>query len=315
MGTLSGSGGLGGTLTATHQFGTETFPVVGSCDIKGVPSASVAGTALSVTGPVSTYNINSGNNQPLTAGTPILTGTLIKTRGNGSASIEFGTAPSVVNVGPDTQFTVHSTSQFEAIFNHAKGFLRLLLQRATMRTFSVRTTNAVDGVRGTTLTSSYSQTGITGTTTTAVQTGTVDVTDRNTGITTVVTAGQSATGTGPVPRSALLLPVDTGEFLAGESNTFIWTAYPGASTYLAETTTSAAGFATPNAATPEFSSTALLMPGAFTLADGLIELPVTVPVGALPAGTQVYWRIFPADGAGNILAGTTASDAHVLTIQ
>jgi len=56
-------------------------------------------------------------------------------------------------------------------------------------------------------------------------------------------------------------------------------------------------------------------PGAFSQAKDVVEFPVFVPVGVVPRGVSVVWRVFPLDEAGQILPGATASDAFQLRVE
>ncbi len=95
----------------------------------------------------------------------------------------------------------------------------------------------------------------------------------------------------------------------GRTNTFSWTAFPGAAGYLIEFTVAPARFSTANATAVEFPATTIpVRPGSFTTTAGTVDFPLAIPGGALRAGTLVNARVFATDAAGQILSGSQASD-------
>ena len=199
------------------------------------------------------------------------------------------------------------------LINQFWGCLRHPVTSVTRdRYYCVRTPVCNVADRGTEFSTEYSQVGLIGTATVEVQSGIVEVTDRN-GNTTVLTAGQQLTITDSVPRVTLVMPVSGYSFIPGITNILSWTAFDGAEGYLLELAADPPGFSQPNSSTPEFpDQTALVMPGEFNQSDGLVEWPVLELPNGLPPGPQVQWRIFPVDAAGDILPGTTSSDAYIL---
>lgn len=168
---------------------------------------------------------------------------------------------------------------------------------------------------GTEFSTRYSEAGGIGDLVVSVQSGVAEVSTRR-GQLTTLTAGMQATFEDSVPRVTPILPVDGGGVVGGRVNTFSWTAFGGAASYLFEYTLSPSGFARANPSTVESARDTLrVTPGLFTETGGTVEFPLAVPAGVAPAGTRAQWRIFPADAAGQILPSTTASDASTVVLE
>lgn len=168
---------------------------------------------------------------------------------------------------------------------------------------------------GTEFTTSYSQTGTLGSTVVSVQSGTVEVADRR-GQRTTLSTGMQASFEDAVPRATTILPVDRGVVVGGQTQTFSWTALPGAAGYLFEYSLSPAGFVQPNPTAVESARQTLrVTPALFRETSGTVEFPLFVPPGVAPAGSRAHWRVFPADAEGLVLPSTTASDSGSVFLQ
>lgn len=242
----------------------------------------------------------------------------ITPRPNQTVEIYLGDS-SKLKIRPGTVFTTSCGDPTlpQRTLYHLKGVIEYGIRCFTGGgCYRIRTPNIKGiGVRGTEFSIEYSQPGLIGTSTFRVQSGEIEVTDRQ-GVSTLVGAGQTFVVTDTVPRVTLILPADEDLFIQGMTNTLSWTAFEGAIGYLLEFTLDPPGFSQPNALLPEFpDQTELLMPGAFTQAEDAVRLPFFVPAGSAPPGTRVQWRSFPVDAAGRILPGTTASDAFTVVLD
>lgn len=168
---------------------------------------------------------------------------------------------------------------------------------------------------GTAFSTRYTEAGGLGDLVVAVQQGQTEVANRR-GQTTTLIAGQQASFSDAVPRVTPILPVDRGSVVSGAVNTFSWTSFAGAGGYLLEYTFSPSGFARASPGGPESTRNTLQVgAGAFTQTSNAVRFTVSIPAGVAPTGTRVQWRVFPVDGAGQVLPGAVASDAAIFTLQ
>jgi hypothetical protein len=169
---------------------------------------------------------------------------------------------------------------------------------------------------GTEFSTRFSQANGQGSLVVAVQQGTVEVARRGGQLSTLV-AGAQGSFDEPVPRVNPILPVTGGSLVPGKVNTFSWTSFPAAVGYRIEYTANGNGFTQANRTTPEVTANTIAVPpGSFTDTGGTVELALApIPVGAIPAGLRLQWRVFPTNAAGTIIPGSTSSDASTLTVQ
>jgi len=159
----------------------------------------------------------------------------------------------------------------------------------------------------------YSQSGLDGTLKLSVETGTVDVVDRE-GNTFTVTAGNEKTITNRVPRTQWVLPIDEDKLYGGKNNFLIWTQFPDAASYQMEFNLPSPLFAEENVASAEFPKQVMPLPaGSFTKYDGLIIFPLPFPEGA--DGLILELRIFALDAAGKIIGESVSSDSTKATVM
>jgi len=163
-----------------------------------------------------------------------------------------------------------------------------------------------------TFTTNYSSDGLNGTLTISVETGTVDVKDRN-GKVFTLTAGQEKTIYNQVFRTSWVMPIDDDKLYGGENNFLVWTKYPEAATYMMELNLPNPVFSEENASTPEFLKQAIPLPDASYIEfEGLILLMIPLPRGA--DGIVIEMRIFALDAAGNIIGESVSSDSTKVTV-
>ncbi|MCU7833969.1 MAG: hypothetical protein KZQ83_01860 [gamma proteobacterium symbiont of Taylorina sp.] len=163
-----------------------------------------------------------------------------------------------------------------------------------------------------TFTANYSQAGIDGTLTVSVETGTVDVTDRE-GNTFTVTAGKNKTIQSKVPRTSWVLPIDNDKIYGGKNNLFIWTEYPDANSYLLEFNIPEPVFSEENPSSAEFQEKTVVLTSDFYFEyDGLLIFTLLLPKGL--DGIVLEVRLFALDKQGNIIDETVASDRSTVTI-
>jgi len=140
----------------------------------------------------------------------------------------------------------------------------------------------------------------------SVLSGSVEITDRE-GNTSTLAAGQEKEIENIVPRSSWVLPIDGDRLYGGKSNMLVWTAYPGASSYILEYNLPSPFFAEENSSNIEFSNqTIAISPTSYSEYDGLVIYNLPLPTGL--DGTTVEVRIFAIDSLGNILAESVSSD-------
>jgi len=191
---------------------------------------------------------------------------------------------------------------------HANGYITKT-SLATINSCSSTQRAAADEAN---FTANYSQTGLNGTLTVSVASGTVDMVDRK-GNTYTVTAGNEKTITNRVPRTQWVLPIDGDKLYGGESNFLIWTQFPDASSYQMEFNLPNPVFAENNVSTPQFTKQSIPFSAAsLTKFEGLIFLPLPLPKGA--DGLVLELRIFALDAAGNIIGESTSSDSSIITV-
>jgi len=129
-------------------------------------------------------------------------------------------------------------------------------------------------------TTTYSQDGLDGTATVSVDTGSVEVTDRE-GNTTTLNAGEEKTIQGRVPRTSWVTPIDNDKFYGGEDNMFIWTEFSGAKGYSLEFNVPQPIFSEENTSTPEFKEQYIPLPSsALVINNGLVTFVLPFPKGA-----------------------------------
>jgi hypothetical protein len=236
----------------------------------------------------------------------------IRTGANDSVEITLADH-SKIRIGPNSSFIIERDSEakgFSGLLRRGKAFFDVLLAG---RRFQVRTPIAIAGVRGTNFSVEYLEANHIGTFTVLVNSGVVDIEERD-GTVTPVSAGQQRSLNALVNRVTTVLPADDSNFTLGVTNLFSWTAYPGASAYLLEAVTDPQGFTQANATTAQPSNFIITLgPSDLTELDGVVNWSVFVPVGEVPTGTVVQWRIFPLDASGQTMSGVTSSDAASFT--
>lgn len=310
------------TVVSTPVYSTGSTVVL-NAPIGGSFAATSAGAtpaaqARNVTGPVSVKTpLGTG---PLGAGSDLRAGVLVQTGPGGSAEIVFrdGTA---LSVAANTLLTLPPMPNPDAIPTLATliGGTASIQSGGTSTPGTTHTGIKTAGVSvvpiGTQFTVQSSQTGGLHSSVIDVQSGSVDVTNRA-GHVLRMLQGQRSVFEEQAPRVQLVLPVDGGAAVVGQTNTFAWTRYPGAASYLIEYTVFQSGFARANSPTVEHGpSTIGVFPGQFTDTSGLIEHARLLPTGLLPPGFHLRWRVFPLDAAGLVMPGATSSDAFLLIAQ
>ena len=179
---LSASGLISGNLHCDYDDGTsDNFPVTGSFSAAGAFDSSFPSTVSSITGTVQA--IVNGTAQSISNGFHLTQGMEIKTGASGQATITFKDG-STVQVGPNSSFVLSSEGGTDkpTILDRIKGFLQHQVQCFALSSggscYRVRTPTACACVRGTKFSTNYTKTGNTGTLTTSVENGLVDVVDR-----------------------------------------------------------------------------------------------------------------------------------------
>ena len=181
-----------------------------------------------------------GLREPLRADTRLASPFVVLTDSSGEATIRQPDG-SLLTVGPDTtvtygaKFLPWSTDLDIEIFLIEGVIGHRLAPAPGNRRYTVVTPTGVVTATGTEFTTRYSQTGFDGTLVVSVADGAVQVADRRAQLSNVI-AGAEAAFEASVPRVTLILPVNQGSVLGGRTNTFSWTAFPGAAGYLIEFT-------------------------------------------------------------------------------
>jgi len=185
--------------------------------------------------------------------------------------------------------------------------------QTTVANIQVSSCNTAQRAGNTTkFTTTYSQSGLNGTMTVSVASGTVDVVDKE-GNTFTLNAGEEKTIQAKVSRTSWVLPLDGDKFYGGESNLLIWTEFPNAASYQMEFNLPSPLFAEANVASAEFPKQVIpLLAGSFTKYDGLIIVPLPFPEGA--DGLMLELRIFVLDASGNIIGESVSSDSTKATV-
>jgi len=161
-------------------------------------------------------------------------------------------------------------------------------------------------------TTNYSQSDLDGTLIVSVETGSVDIIDRE-GNTFVVSAGEEKTITNRVPRTQWVLPVDEDKLYGGENNFLIWTQFPNAVSYQMEFNLPTPDFSEQNASTPQFTKQVIpLTAGSYVEFEELALLNLPLPKGA--DGLVLELRIFALDSSGNIIGESVSSDSISVTV-
>jgi len=159
-------------------------------------------------------------------------------------------------------------------------------------------------------TTNYSQSGLEGTLKVSVETGSVDVVDRN-GNTITLNAGSEKTIISRVPRTQWVLPIDEDKLYGGENNFLIWTQFPAAVSYQMEFNLPTPDFAEQNTSVPQFTKQVMPLT-TYTEFEGLALLTLPLPKGA--DGLVLELRIFALDAAGNIIGESVSSDSTKATV-
>lgn len=250
--------------------------------------------------------------QTIAPGFSLTSGSELRTAGGSGAFLVFPDG-SRLDLGENSSFVLEDPDLAALRTRLVKGFARFVCQAASCP--KVKTPLAAVAARGTVFLVEFRQAELLGRLTIGVQDGTVELISR-VGARSFVTSGEQITISETVPRVNLILPADQGAVGEAVMNTFSWTALSGAAGYLLEFTLSPTGFAQANSSAVEFpANTIQVLPGAFRESEGVVEFPIFVPAGAVPTGSQVHWRIFAVDAAGQILPGTTASDSATLFVE
>ncbi|MCU7837442.1 MAG: carboxypeptidase-like regulatory domain-containing protein [gamma proteobacterium symbiont of Taylorina sp.] len=161
-------------------------------------------------------------------------------------------------------------------------------------------------------TTSYEQSGLNASLKVIVNTGTVDIIDKD-GNTVTLTAGEEKVINNRVPHTAWVLPIDGDKIYGDKDNLFIWTEYPDAKSYLMEYNFPSPVFAEDNAASTEYPKQSIPLPAStYSKYDGLILFTLPLPKGA--HGVLLEVRIFALDAAGNIIGESASSDRSTITI-
>jgi len=159
----------------------------------------------------------------------------------------------------------------------------------------------------------YSQSGNTGTSTVKVNSGSVQVTNRN-GNTVTLSAGQEQTFSNQVFRTTWVQPADSAFLFGGATNTLAWTNFSGAIGYVIEYTFPSPSFSEENPSSMEFPEKKVLIPAAnFQIVEDIVVMEMALPASL--NGLVVEARLFPVDGQGNILNSSVASDKGTFGFQ
>lgn len=158
----------------------------------------------------------------------------------------------------------------------------------------------------------YSQSGFNGSIQIQVNSGSVEVVDRQ-GNKQSLTGGQELTFNGSVNRTHWVLPID-GDFIhGGRENTLAWLAYPGATGYILEYNFPIPHFSEPNPEQPEFSQKSIYFrPGDYSIWQDLVILPMFIP--DLP-GSIVEARLFPIGANNQVLTNSVGGDKGTYTFK
>jgi hypothetical protein len=314
----SAAGPIGGTTVIECAGGVParvTMPISGdffarTLDIISLPSAMIEAASGVADAIIFRRRI------PATPGLAVPPGSLVRTGAGGSLALRFADG-SLLTLDPGSTAAFIKPTATRTVVFHLKGRLHHSVTPSGSGgppSYRVVTSVATIEVRGTEFVTEHSETAQLGSTAITVQTGTVDVTNRRQQL-TALTAGLQTSIGDTVPRVTPVLPVDGGSILQGQTATFTWTAFAGASGYLIEYTFAGSGFASANPPAPQTPAVIPLPAGSFTEADGLVSADVLVPDEIVTAGVAARWRIFPVDASGRVLAGSTGSDASVIVIQ
>jgi len=161
-------------------------------------------------------------------------------------------------------------------------------------------------------TTSYSQIGLDGTIKVSVETGNVDITDRE-GNTYILNAGEEKIIQKRVPRTSWVLPIDGDKLYGGETNFLIWTQFPDAASYQMEFNLPSPYFSEQNVSVPQFTKQVVPLPaGSYAEFEGLALLTLPLPKGA--DGLVLELRIFALDAANNIIGESVSSDSTKSTV-
>ncbi len=197
VGTISGSG----TCTSTDLPGSFPFTVTGMYDASAASTVEPDGELPSVTSVTGDVTITvDGIESPLTSGTSIPEGAVVKTGADGQVETTFEDGSKIILrpagelllvAEPDVcGFPIDSIPSrcLKLSFGRILAVVKVLIRRR----FTVRTPIVAVGVRSTEFSVEHKQVGTKGRTTVVVFSGTVDVID-NDGNITVVNAGEQVT--------------------------------------------------------------------------------------------------------------------------
>jgi|GEM_PF-1872680 len=176
--------------------------------------------------------------------------------------------------------------------------------------YSNSTLNRRSAKTHTQFTASYSQNGLDGSLIVSVNSGVVEISDRNNN-TTTVTAGEVKTIKNMVRRTTWVLPIDGDKVYGGKNNKFVWTAYPNAVSYKLEYNLPLPEFAEENAAQEEFSTFVEVTD--FSTYEDLVIFDIPIPKGL--NGKTVEARIFAVDSNGKIISESVSSDKFSVTFS
>jgi hypothetical protein len=330
--SVSGQGTIQPAAVGSQASGPLTGQRVTGCT-SGVTAALITGTFTARTDTVipapasvgfttgtATLRTTEGS-APLQAGTALATGGLVDTGPDGGAGIDFPDG-SRVSVGTNTQMILSPPSDpagAEIAIRHFRGLLNHNVTPATAAVadrYRVTTPGVTVRARGTVFSTLQAQSGEIASTTVTVSSGVVEVLDRAGQLLATLSGGQQQVFELTAVRCTPILPVSGGPVTAGATNLFVWTQVPGSSGYLLEFTFDVAGFTRRNPTAPEATSgTLVLLPGAFTVTGGLVEVPLPVSAAVGSAGSRASWRVFPLAPDGSVLPGATGSDASLVILQ
>jgi len=163
----------------------------------------------------------------------------------------------------------------------------------------------------TTFTTAYEQSNLDASFNISVVSGAVEVNDRQ-GNKYTLSAGEEKTIQNVVAHTSWVLPIDGDKLYGGKSNRLVWTAYPGAASYILEYNLPAPIFAEDNSNSIEYSiQTIAITSDAYTEYDNLIVYNLALGTGL--DGTIVEIRIFALDADANIIGESVSSDKSTLT--
>jgi len=252
---------------------------------------------------------------PTTSGTIPDVGAVLTTE-NSTTTIKRDDG-SIIEVKPETVVVLNSSVQTDNSITLILGEVTTSVDcNYEVRTALANITSCPTAQRISTFakfTTNYSQSGLDGTLTVRVETGTVDVSDREGNVYTIA-AGDEKVIQDRVPRTSWVLPINNDKIYGGYNNQFIWTDYPEADSYLIELNLPTPIFSDENSSRAEFpEQTVILTSKYYVEYDGLNILTLPLPKGA--DGIVIEMRLFALDSSGNIISESVSSDSTMVTVK